>query len=301
MNISNYQNMYNKIEIPAEMDKKIKESIAGRLESKRKISSRKFYRTGFAVAAAFAFIVCITNIDSVVAGAKNIIEYLKYTFVVDDKDGTTEEVNLVGEFMTISPDAPKEKCYMDSISYAKDELGIALLDTDEACLYEGGFEYTPYLTDDKDVYGLILSNKLYATGDLKDCTIHVKEDENGVDWMEYEAGDKYQTPISVEITVRTDKDMTGMYDNNEIGYVSENKKIDLSATGNTFDAEVYELENLGVKAVLYSVETDGPASWNVTSGSITCTTAVLVYQGVEYSYLGGVDRDTMKMFLDTLK
>ena len=30
--------------------------------------------------------------------------------------------------------------------------------------------------------------------------------------------------------------MTGMYDNNELGYVSENLKIDLSTPGNTFDA-----------------------------------------------------------------
>lgn len=36
-------------------------------------------------------------------------------------------------------------------------------------------------------------------------------------------------------------------------------------------------------------------------GSVICTTAIFVYEGVEYSYLGGVDRDTMKMFLNTLQ
>lgn len=276
MNMSNYQNMYNKMEIPDKMDRKIKENVAGILESK-KTTRKKVYRTGFAVAAAFALMVCVANIDSVVAGAKNIFDYFKYTFIVEDKDGTTEEINIVGEFVTISSDAPKKDCFMDSIADAEDKLKVELLDSDESGVNKGSFEYTPYLTDDKEVYGLILSNKSYVAGDI------------------------YQTPISVEITVRTDKDMTGMYDNNEIGYISESRKIDLSGEGNTYDAEVYELENLGIDVVIYSVETDGPAEWNITDGYITCTTAIFVYQGVEYAYLGGVDRDTMKMFLDTLK
>lgn len=276
MNMSNYQNMYNKMEIPDKMDRKIKENVAGILESK-KTTRKKVYRTGFAVAAAFALMVCVANIDSVVAGAKNIVEYFKYTFIVEDKDGTTEEINIVGEYVTISSDAPKKECYMDSIADAEEKLKVELLDSDESGVNKGSFEYTPYLTDDKEVYGLILSNKSYVTGDI------------------------YQTPIAVEITVRTDKDMTGMYDNNEIGYISESRKIDLSGEGNTYDAEIYELENLGIDVVIYSVETDGPAEWNITDGYITCTTAVFVYQGVEYAYLGGVDRDTMKIFLDTLK
>lgn len=78
--------------------------------------------------------------------------------------------------------------------------------------------------------------------------------------------------------------------------------INLSdSTLDVYDAEIYELKNLGVKAVLYTVDTDGPINWGIESGSISCTNAVFVYKGVEYVYMGGVSHDTMKQLLDTLE
>jgi len=148
----------------------------------------------------------------------------------------------------------------------------------------------------------MLSDKLYVVGDLQNVTLHRKDEMNGVDWMEYAAGTDYQAPISAQVTIRTDKDMSGEYDNNEIGYVSESQKVDLTSDdAGIFEAEVYEMKKLNTKVVLYSIYTDGPVSWNITEGTVKCTVAVFVYEGVEYVYMGGVAHDTMKAFLETLK
>ena len=84
--------------------------------------------------------------------------------------------------------------------------------------------------------------------------------------------------------------------------MSKSQKIDLtSSDAGVLEPEVYEMKDLGVKAVLYSIETDGPVSWNITEGTVKCSVAVFVYEGVEYVYMGGMNHDTMKAFLDTLK
>ena len=61
-----------------------------------------------------------------------------------------------------------------------------------------------------------------------------------------------------------------------------------------------KIKNLGVKAVLYSIKTDGPEIWNTKKGEINCVNAVFVYKGAEYIYVGGMSNDTMKEFLDSL-
>lgn len=300
MNLYDYQNMYKKMEMPKEMDERIRERMTGEL-NRKKVMRSNGYRFGFAVAAAFALIVCVTQFDTIVAAAEKMARFIRYTFVVNDDSGNAVDVDMTGVFVTLLEDAPKDLCYMDSVKAAGESMGITLLDTEQAYLYEGCVEYTPYLTKDEELYGVMLSDKLYSVGDLQDVTLHRKGEDGGIDWMEYNQGVNYQTPISVQITIHTDKDMTGEYENNEIGYVSKSQKIDLTADdAGTFEAEVYEAGNLGVKVVLYSVHTDGPMSWNIEDGSVKCCVAVFVYEGVEYVYMGGVNHETMKMFLDTL-
>ncbi len=301
MDIQNYQNMYQKMEMPKDMDERLRERMAQEL-NREKVKRSNNYRPILAFAAAFAFIVCLAQFDPVVAAAKRFVNYIKYTFVVTDEDGNEVNVNMEGEFLTLSKDAPKDICYMDSMAQAGDTIGITILDTDQASMHEDCVEYTPYLTKKNEVYGVMLSDKLYVVGDLQDVTLHRKDEMNGVDWMEYTAGVNYDTPISAQVTIRTDKDMAGEYDNNEIGYVSESQKVDLTSDdAGRFEAEIYELKNINAKAVLYSVYTDGPVSWNITEGSVKCCVAVFVYEGVEYVYMGGVNHDTMKEFLETLK
>ncbi len=301
MNVQDYQNMYEKIEMPKEMDERIRERMINEMNGK-KVTKGNNYRAGLAVAAAFAVMVCITQFDTVAAAAERVVEFFKYTFVMNDEDGNAVNVDMKGGFVTLSDNASKDVDYMDSVKEAGDAIGMKLLDTDVACMHEDCVQYTPYLTEDDEVYGVMLSDKLYAVGDLQDVTLHRREGEDGVDWMEYNPGSSYQTPVSAQITIRTDKDLAGDYDNNEIGYVSKSQKIDLtSSDASTFEPEVYEMKNLGVNAVLYSIETDGPVSWNITDGTVKCSVAVFVYEGVEYVYMGGMNHDTMKAFLDTLQ
>ncbi len=301
MELNRYQNVYDKMEMPKEMDERLQQTIISRAQEKHGMS-KKGYRAGVAVAAAFAVMVFVTQFDTVAAAAERVIDYFKYSFMVEDQEGNAVKVEMKGGYLTLDSDASKDECYMDSLSMVEEELGVALLDTSAAYQFDDCVTYTPYLTDDGELYGVMLSNHLYAMGDLQDVTLHARESEDGLDWMEYAAGADYQTPISAQVTIRTDKDMTGEYDNNEIGYVSKCQNIDLTnPPAGISDAEIYDMSSLDVKAVLYSVQTDGPIAWSIEEGAITCTTAVFVYEGVEYVYMGGIDHDTMKSFLDTLK
>lgn len=301
MNKGNYQTMYEKMKMSDEMDKNIKKAIRNTPIQKR-ITRKNRYRAGFGAVAVLALIVCASQTDVVRAAVDKIVHYFTYSFTVEQEDGTTEKVQMKEEYLTLSKDAPKEDLNMNSISEVNDAIGINLLDTKEAYQYEGCIEYSPKVSKDGELYGIMVSDKLYAVGDLKDVTLYPKEEENGLDFLSYSEGKNYQTPIMVQMSLRTDENVTKEYKDNELGFVSTRMNIDLSdSTLDVYDAEIYELKNLGVKAVLYTVDTDGPINWGIESGSISCTNAVFVYKGVEYVYMGGVSHDTMKQLLDTLE
>lgn len=298
MDRNDYQTMYEKMEMSDDMNQKIKDAVRNAKTPKR----TKRLQAGFGAIAAITLIVCISQTDVVRAAVDKIVHYFTYSFTVEQKDGTTEKVQMKEEYLTLSKDAPKEKLNMNNISEVKDAIGLSLLDTNEAYLYEGCIEYNPIVSEDGELYGVMISDKLYAVGDLKDVKLYPKEREDGLDFLSYSAGKNYQTPILMQISLRTDENITKEYKDNEFGFVSTRMNIDLSNdNSDMYDAEIYELKNLGVKAVLYTVDTDGPINWGIESGSIPCTNAVFVYKGVEYVYMGGVSHDTMKQFLNTLK
>lgn len=293
-----YQTMYEKMKMSDDMDQKIKAAVKHTKTPKR----TKRFRAELGAVAAIALIVCVSQTDVVKAAVDKIVHYFSYSFTVEHKDGTTEKVQMKEEYLTLSKDAPKENLDMNSISQVNDAIGIDLLDTKEAYQYEGCIEYSPKISEDGELYGIMVSDKLYAIGDLKDVKLYPKEEEDELDFLSYSAGENYQTPIMTQISLRTDKNTTKEYKDNELGFVSTHMNINLTNdTSDMYDAEVYELKNLGVKAVLYTVETDGPINWGIESGSIPCTNAVFVYKGVEYVYMGGVSHDTMKQFLNTLE
>lgn len=115
----------------------------------------------------------------------------------------------------------------------------------------------------------------------------------------YAIWEKYQTSIGKQISVRTNENLTSQYQDNELGFVSENVNIHLD--DKSAEAEVYQLSNLNVKAVLHTVQTGGPIEWGIEDGVIDVTYAVFVHEGVEYVYYGGVSHAVMKEFLDTLE
>lgn len=300
MNKKDYKTMYEKMEMSDEMEQSIKDAVMNTQAMKGRPKNR--YRAALGAVAAIALIVCVSRTGVARAAVDQIVHYFTYSFTVEEKDGNTQQVQMQEEYLTLSKDAPKKHLNMDSISEVEEAIGVKLLDTKEAYSYKGCIEYSPRVSKDGKLYGVVVSDKLYAVGDLKDTKLYPKEEEDERDFLFFSAGEDYQTPIDMQISLRTDENITKEYKDNELGFVSTRMNIDLSKdTSDMYDSEVYELKNLGVKAVLYTVETDGPINWGIEEGNISCTTAVFVYKGVEYVYMGGVSHDTMKQFLNTLE
>lgn len=72
----------------------------------------------------------------------------------------------------------------------------------------------------------------------------------------------------------------------------------------TLSQEVYEIENLGVNAVLSSIDDVAETgTWNKRDGEEIhrCIEAYFVYEGVGYRYVGAVSTETMQEFLEGLE
>lgn len=295
MNKKEYETMYEKMELSDEMDRQIKNAIMKTRAVKR--TGQKKYRIAIGTAAALVLLVGVGQTDVARAAMDQIARYFSYSFTVAREDGTKEQIQMKEEYITLSQDAPKKSMKMNSISEVNDAIGIHLLDSKEAYLHKGCIEYSPKVSKAGEMYGVTVSAPLYAVGDLKAVKLH--EEEN---YLSFSAGKKYQTPMTVQISLRTDENATKEYRDNELGFVSQRMNLDLSQdSSEAYDAEVYELKSLGVKAVLYTIDTDGPIEWRIETDDLSCTNAVFVYEGVEYVYMGGVSHDTMKQFLDTLE
>ncbi len=205
-------------------------------------------------------------------------------------------------FLSISENAPKMDMFLDSVNETGTLAGIDLLDSAEAYSYKGCVKYHPRISEDGDMYGIAIIDNLYAIGDLENTKLHPKEKEEGLDFLEYSPGREYRTPILTQIAIRTDKNLDAEYQDNELGYVGSASGVDFSdSSSGVSDAEIYYVDKLGINAVLYTVQTDGPMNWGLGSGEEDCCTALFVYKGVEYLYMGGVSHDTMKAFLNTLE
>lgn len=301
MDIREYKEMYQKMDMSAEMDQRIKNTVNNTREVKKR-KMKNIYKVGIGVAAVLALFVCATQTDVVSAAVDRIIHYFSYSFTVENEDGTSEQVNMNTEYLSISKDAPKESCSLNSVKEAGKSMGLELLESSAAYKYDGCIEYSPQVSDDGQVMGAYISDHFYCVGDLKNVKYKKAESKDANDFITYDRGEKYRTPIMTQIAVRSDKKLSTEYNNREVGFVSESMNIDLTKdTKKYFDSELYTLDKLGIKAVLFGTRTDGPIAWGIESGEIECTVAVFVYQGVEYVYSGGVDHDTMEAFLDTLE
>lgn len=151
----------------------------------------------------------------------------------------------------------------------------------------------------RDLTGVILQDD--CIGDLTKVKLHRADITDGLDSMDYKSGEKYKSPIKAQITVSSDKGISQKYNDREYGFVSEQRGIDLTKDSqDASNAELYNIEKLGIKAVLFDSQTDGPISWGLSDDQITVVNAVFVYKGIEYVYMGGVDRDTLEGFLEML-
>ena len=294
MKQNEYKDMVDKMVIPENMDKNLKSILITDNKEKKKMKNNKTIRKISAAVACAALIFGLSQTEFAHKSAAKIVDYFRYGFTFTKDDGEKENVKIKMDYLSLDKNAPLEDEHMDSINQAGDAIGIKLLNIRNENKLSGYVTYSPMVSKDKKLYGVTIANQLYNYGDLKN--IGISEETGGIS---FDKGEKYKTPIGVQITVRTDENMTEKYKNDELGYVSENQNVDLDNKAS--DAEVYELSKLGVKAVLFTVKTDGPILWGIDDGELNCTHAVFVYKGVEYVYYGGITHDTMKTFLDTLE
>lgn len=301
MDMKSYNDMMGKLHSSEKMDGMVREKVMKTMEDKGMRENKRIKRS-LAAAAVFAAVFCMSQIQPVKASVEQLVEYITYHITVQKEDGISEKIEMKEGFLAISENAPTENIFLDSVREAGDLSGVKLLDSPEAYSYKGCVEYNPKRSEDGALYGIVITDKLYAVGDLKNTKLYPKEEEDGLDFLEYTPGSEYRTPVMAQISIRTDKNLDAEYRDNELGFAGSVMDIDLTDSSlGVSDAEIYSINQLGIKAVLFTVQTDGPMNWGIESGGIDCCNAVFVYKGVEYVYMGGVSHDTMKAFLNTLE
>lgn len=305
MRLEEYQTLYDKMETRSEFD----EQILAMTKEPRNGRKRAGYKTGWRklayVAAALALFAGVYQIPAVSAEVRGLVKQFtsQITITLGGKDeAKPQNVEMTGEYIKICKDASKEDRKYDTLADVEQELGISLLQSSQA--YEKGsnlVRYNPHISKNGNLYGALLVDNFYVMGDLQNIELESTPEVTTNNSCIYDCGEQYQSPIGVNIVIRTDENKEDAYIDHEIEYAG--RKMDLTEDENISDVELYPLKHLGVKAVLYTFPTDGVA--NAVERSNQQVTeynyATFVYEGIEYIYYGAVSRDTMKEFLNTLK
>lgn len=325
MRLEEYRQVYDKVSLPKEADERILQELQEEVSNSGMKQKRKGIRFA-GVAAAVAVLVLAVGImqfPAVASTTQNLVNSFT-NYVIISNNSSQEDVEKMeklsedmeygyptsiyeysdsGEYLSVNPDAPKKECRMASMSEVGKALGVDLLQSKDAHESKDSILYTPYVSDSGALNGVILKNDFYALGDIRDAEFNVSGDlktEDGYIYVSYREGENYHSPIMMEATIRTD-DNEGVDDgNHELDYGGRQVKAD---DGAIISTEVYEIENLGVTALLTVDDTPGPYTWNKLDGDEinNATDAYFVYLGVEYRYVGAVSTDTMKEFLEGLE
>lgn len=294
MKVNDLKKMYEKIETTEEMDARIMDNL-GKKRRKSKISYLKIA----SVAAVFAIMVGVYQVPSVNAAVNRFIEGFTNRITVEN-----QVVEMNGEYIVLNEDAFRTDKKFNTLADVEKELGISILKSEDA--YEKDknlISYNPHISDDGNLYGVMLMDEFYSIGDLKNVSTRTYPEYQNVNGISFESGKKYNGPIAMQINIRartqnTDNSETGdlIYsEDGEIKYHGED--VDVSDHEN---AEIYKIKKLDVKAVITVNKTDGPAEWEDNNKEGKITDAVFVFDGIEYAYYGMVSPDTMKAFLETL-
>lgn len=302
MNINEYKHMYEKMEISDELDVQIRNRIMNLGENKP-IKVKHQHTKMIVALTTIAFVIGILGINNntVSAAIEKVVQYFAETIWITNSNGDAEAIDMVQKYITLSNKAPKKMTKFDSMKSVSEKIGIKLLESPKA--YSAGkcVNYTPCVDEKGKLLSVTIGDAIYCIGDLKNINLFPSANADEMDIMNYDPGEHFKTPVMVQINIKTDENLNENYRNNELSFVSERMNIDLTEeTRKDTHAEVYTLKTLGTKVVLFDMETDGPASWDLTQ-PITTTNAVFVYEGIEYIYAGGVSHETMKEFLETLQ
>ena len=143
-------------------------------------------------------------------------------------------------------------------------------------------------------------NDYYMLGDLQDVKTTTFEEWEYCNSISYCSGEKYQSPIMMEILIRSDENDGVDYEDHELEYAGISEEWTEGAA--IHDIMKYKIENLDTEALIATVDTDGPSRWEAVDGKkiTSCTNVLFVYKGVEYRYMGAVSQEVMEGFLEGL-
>lgn len=282
--------VYETIEMNPDTDKKIQRSVIQKMEQNSIQKRRKIPRIAAAVLTVIIVAAGMLQIPEVSAKAGQLLENFTNVLRFEGKS-----IEMEGTYVHVKGDSDTEMQKCNTIEEIEEKLGIKILESEDAFKdADNLFSYNPYVKDGQ-LYGAMIKNDFYLTGDLQDIQVETKESISVGNSIHYSDGEEYKSPLFTQITVRTDNKESADYDNYELEYAGNNWELPKDA-----ETEVYQCENLGINVVLYTVVTDGIESWN--DGNITKITIMqFVYDGVEYIYGGDVSYDTMKKIAEGLK
>lgn len=287
---------YDKMTLSKDIDEQIKSKIL-----KRAILKVQYIKYVYRLAVIMLVFTVIVSFQPVKATIKKVINHFSEKISYTTKNGDKETITMQGDYLKIRKSACKNDCKMDTISQISKELGIPLLKSRIEFKSENAFVYRPFLSKTNIINGVSITNPCYAVGDLVNVTMTSTEDLTSNSMIEYEVGESYKSPIAAQITIRTDNNSGVDYNNHELEYAGAN--WDLTIENKITDINLYKIESLNVTAVLYSQKSDGLEVWQQPEKPIKefdLTSALFLYNGVEYCYYGAVSQKTMSEFLETL-
>ncbi len=284
------------------------ESLQGRVEQMVRqgcsVQSGRMQKkwVGFRWKAAVAFVCVVVlagffQFPAVRNSAGRIVNYFNSS--VKYKMGESEDSYSYHEmYVSISKRAPKNDTRFATMAEVEQATGVDLLQAAGASEGCPCIEYTPYMSDKEQLNGFMIINDYYDMGDLKNVVLEPKENPEDIR-CEYEVGEKYKSPVTMQATVRSNHSSGVDYKDHELEY--SGRIFDLTHPDVT-DVTLYPAEKLGIKAVIARVKSDGRpgkclSDYRTTSVSV----AFFVYHGIEYIYIGDMEQDAMKQFIDGLE
>lgn len=292
-----YKSLYSKIQTSEETDQRILLNLKKNLGYEKKQRHEKLVLK-FAVMIIFCLV--IIQAKPIYAAVEKVVQHFVNSFELhgDDLEGTV--VDMEGDYLKLNPDAKKEWCKMDSIDQISKMLGVDILESTEEHKASNGISYYPYVSKTGVLNGVMLINHSYVMGDLKSVELKTYPDATTKSMLTCDSGEKYKSPIGLEITIRSDQKEGVDYDNQELAY--EGLYLKLEERGDVSNIELKEIANLEIYAVLYTLNDVGPFDTVMenTADIESITVAMFMYEGIEYVYMGAVSYETMLAFLYTL-
>lgn len=298
MKINTYKSMYEKMKTSEEMDRRIQKNVMNYASQKRKTN---FIHLAYRMATVIVVTMVMLQVQPIRAAVDKVITHFTTQFEILWQDEESTVIEMEGDYLEISSKAKKKECKMNSVSQISKQIGIPLLKSAEAYETRNCITYYPYISERGALNGIMLIDYCYAMGDLKNVKLKTYSSVSANSSISYEKGEKYSSPISMQITIRSNQSDGVDYNNHELEYAGTN--WNLTEGDGISDINLREITELGVNAVLFTVESSGPIVWysEGIEKNDSFTTAMFIYEGIEYIYNGAVSQDTMVEFLNTLE